>query len=112
MISLSDVRKEEIEDFYNSLKSETENKWRAKLEEIEKNILLATEGISQKIIELESNSTYKKVLEAYQKNDQLSEFENKIKIQNAKLFEINTVLGEIQNLKSRRKKYLTKLQVH
>ena len=36
--------------FHNSLKSETENKWRAKLEG-EKNILLATEGISQKIIE-------------------------------------------------------------
>jgi len=109
LISLSDVRKEEIEDFYNSLKSETENKWRAKLEEIEKNILLATEGISQKIIELESNSTYKKVLEAYQKNDQLSEFENKIKIQNAKLFEINTVLGEIQNLKKQKEEIFDKI---
>lgn len=109
LISLSDARKEEIEDFYNSLKSETENKWRAKLEEIEKNISLTTESISQKIIELESNSTYKKVLEAYQKNDQLSEFENKIKIQNAKLFEINTVLGEIQNLKKQEEEIFDKI---
>ncbi len=109
MISLSDIRKGEIEVFYNSLKTETENKWLVKLEEIEKNISSVTESFSQKIIELESNSTYKKVLEAYQKNEQLFEFENKIEIQNAKLFEINTVLSEIQNLKKQEEEIFDKI---
>ncbi len=97
--SLSVSQKQNILDVFSSLKAETNRRWK---EELEKLIAKAEQdkgALTEKFETLNNDTVYTKVSQAYKENVHLSEFEEKIKAQKSKLFEITTLLDEITSLK-------------
>lgn len=98
LVSLSDLKKESISQVFEIIKKDSEKKWKDELTKISQVIKQERYNCTQKVSKLEKDQVYLKVLKAYQENAQLAEYEQKIKIQNDKLFEIENLLGEIKNL--------------
>lgn len=99
LISLTEDVKAAISTSLDTIKADAQKQW---TEELERLLALGKSTIDRAIQEIEKFSNdvvYLKVLQAYKDNSQLSEYEAKIKTQTDKLFEINTLLSEIANLK-------------
>lgn len=99
LISLSVSKKESVSNIFDILKTDTEKKWKEELEKIVQDATKEKDECIEEISKLKKDEVYLKVLKAYEENAQLSEYEQKIKIQNDKLFEINNLLVEIDSLK-------------
>lgn len=99
LTSLSESKKTSLSDVLNTIKQDADKKWK---DEIDKLIALCDVEKGKLLNEnigLEKNSTYLKVQQAYKDNAQLSEYEEKIKMQTDKHFEIVSILGKIDTLK-------------
>lgn len=99
LVSLSDPKKESISQLFDLIKAEAEKKWINELSKISQVATEEKEKCTEEISKLETDEVYLKVLKAYEENAQLSEYEQKIKIQNGKLFEIKNLLSEIESLR-------------
>lgn len=99
LVSLSESKKESISQIFNSIKVEAEKKWDEKLSNISETVIKERDKFNEEVSNLKKNRIYLKVLNAFEENAQLSEYEQKIKIQNDKLFEIKNLLSEIDSLK-------------
>lgn len=109
LISLTEDVKAAISTSLNTIKADAQKKW---TEELERLLALGNatmDGAIQQIEEFSKDVVYLKVLQAYKENTQLSEYEAKIKTQTDKLFEINTLLSEIANLKQQVLEIKTKI---
>jgi predicted ATPase len=99
LVSVSQSKKENISAIFDAIKAEVEKKWRDELDKVIETARKESGLLVQKIADLEKDNTFLKVMQAYKDNIQLSEYEAKIKIQNDKLFEITSLISEIDNLK-------------
>jgi len=99
LVSVSELQKENITSIFETIKIETETKWKSALDKLIESTSNERKSLIQRIAVLEKDDTYIKVLQAYKENAQLSEYEEKIKIQTHKLFDITSLIGEIDNLK-------------
>lgn len=97
--SLSKLKKSALNEVFESLKKEIKEKWEKEINTLieisEKTLLEYDKDIDESI----NDKTYIQVLKAYNDNYQLTELEQKIKLQKNKLFEITTLLQEITSLK-------------
>src|SRR5690606_5986095 len=100
LTSLSGEVKSQLSTSLNVIKADAQKKWADELERLLALGRTSKDLAIQEISKLEKDVVYLKVLQAYNDNSQLSEYEAKIKIQADKLFEISNLLTEIDNLKS------------
>src|SRR5690606_20086117 len=100
LTSLSGEVKSQLHTSLNVIKADAQKKWADEKERILALGRTSKDLAIQEISKLEQDDVYVKVLQAYNDNSQLSEYEAKIKIQADKLFEISNLLTEIDNLKS------------
>lgn len=99
LTAISEERRKIIETSYSALKKDALAKWEADLTKALQDAYLAL-GNEQKESEMQSNNPiYQKVAKAYASNAQLVEIEQKIETQRKKLFEINSLLEELESLK-------------
>lgn len=110
LVSVSQSKKDDVLAVFDSIKAEAEKKWKNGLDYIIETSKKERELLIGKIAELEKDVTYVKVLQAYKENMQLSEYEYKIKIQTDKLFEINSLMEEIDYLKKQRTQIKEKIK--
>lgn len=99
LVSLSDSRKESISKVFNDIKSEAEKNWKEELRRISLESTIERDTLLKEISDLKHDETYVKVQKAFEENEQLSEYEQKIKVQNDKLFEIKNLMNEIDSLR-------------
>ncbi len=99
LISLSEPKKISLSDALDAIKLEANRKWKDEINKLINSCKDEKRELIQKNTELEKDIVYLRVQQAYKDNAQLSEFEVKIKLQTDKLFEITSILGEIDNLK-------------
>lgn len=109
LISLTEDVKAAITTSLDTIKADAQRKWTEELERLLALEKTTNDGAIQEIEELSKDVVYLKVLQAYKENTQLSEYEAKIKTQTDKLFEINTLLSEIANLKQQVLEIKTKI---
>jgi predicted ATPase len=101
--ALSDSNKKAVEEIFLGIKSSFEQKWAKDLDTVLELNNKEITDIDKEIKEAGENATYQKVLKAFSDSSQLSEFEQKIKVQKDKLFEITSLLEETEKLKSEKK---------
>ncbi|TAN00796.1 MAG: hypothetical protein EPN39_03610 [Chitinophagaceae bacterium] len=99
LISLSAAKKKLVSTIIDKIKSEVGHKWIEELDKLSNSANTEKETLGQSIGELNKDALYIKVSQAYKGNAQLSDYEAKIKTQTDKLFEITSLLGEIDNLR-------------
>jgi predicted ATPase len=99
LVSVSQSKKEDVSAIFDAVKAQAEKKWKDELDKVIETARRESGLLVQKIADLEKDITYLKVMQAYKDNIQLSEYEDKIKTQTNKLFEITSLVGEINNLK-------------
>jgi len=99
LVSVSQSKKEDVSTIFETVKLEAEKKWRGELDKVIENAKKEAALLVQKIDDFEKDIIYLKVLQAFKDNIQLSEYEDKIKTQSDKLFEITSLISEIDNLK-------------
>lgn len=109
LISLTEDVKAAITTSLDTIKADAQRKWTEELERLLALEKTTNDGAIQEIEELSKDVVYLKVLQAYKDNTQLSDYEAKIKNQTDKLFEINTLLSEIANLKQQVLEIKTKI---
>jgi len=96
--SISETRKQAVEQTFLSLKADYESQWKIKLESIIDNAKRDEEILDREIETSSKEVNYLKVLTAFKESSQLTEFEFKIGIQKNKLFEINALLADLDGL--------------
>jgi len=99
LTSISDNRKKAVEALFVSLKTDFEQKWIAMLDTIIAEAKINEDVVNQEIRSSSEDITYEKVSTAFKESTQLTECEEKIKLQKDKLFNINKLLAEIEALK-------------
>lgn len=98
-VSLSVTMKVFVSQVFGSLKADAEKKWIDELSKISQEAIIERDKFMLEISGFKKDDIYLKVLKAYEENAQLSEYEQKIKVQNDKLFEIKNFISELDNLK-------------
>jgi len=111
LISISDLRKKAVSEVFAEIKIEAEKKWRDELNNLAQTLVGEIEECIKENEVLEKNEVYTKVLKAYEENAQLSEYEQKIKVQNDKLFEITNLLNEVESLRKQLSQTKEKIKV-
>lgn len=96
--SLSEDVRIQIDKSFQLIKSEIKEKWLSELSLLEFEVNKQLEEIERNNNILINEAVYIKVSSSYKANFQLSELEEKIKIQRSKLFEIKSLSQEIRDL--------------
>lgn len=99
LISLSDHSKEKILELFDNIKAEAQQKWQEGLDKAREEANAESNELTSSIAALAQDPVYLKGLKAFKENAQLTDFETRIKNQEAKLFEIKSLLGEVESLK-------------
>lgn len=99
LISLSTDYKNAVSQVFEKIKLEGEKKWKEEIQRASNNAIEQRVKLSEQNTDLAKDEIYLKGLKAYQDNAQLTEFESRIKTQEAKLHDIKTLLSEIESLK-------------
>lgn len=107
--SITDGYRAKLGKIFDEIKAESSRKWLFGLDEILTEIGTEIESKATSKIAIESDQTYIKVLTAFKDSIQLTQLEEKIKIEKKKLFEIEELIREIEDLKSQKQKIREKL---
>ncbi|MEC4169504.1 hypothetical protein VSQ82_20015 [Pseudomonas sp. MS-1(2024)] len=107
--SVSDGYRTKIGEVFDEIKTEASLKWLAGLDKILLEIGSEITKKSESKLAIESESIYTKVLSAFKDSVQLTQLEEKIKIEKKKLFEIEELIREINDLESQRRNIREKI---
>jgi len=102
LTSVSENQKRSVEAIFKNLKDEFEKKWQTELVKIIKDVQGLETKEDELIQQTSKDDIYVKVSKAFSENIQLNEYSEKIQLQKDKLFEINTLIDEIEKLKTQR----------
>lgn len=97
--SFSDSKKSSLTQTLNAIMQDASKKWKDEIEKFVTSCCAERESLTNENEVLKRNVTYIKVHGAYKDNAQLSEYEEKIKMQTDKHFEILSILTKVNNLK-------------
>lgn len=107
--SVSDSYRKKLGEIFDSIKSEASLKWHSGLDGILLEIGSEVTKKTEAKLAVESESTYIKVLSAFKDSAQLTQLEEKIKIEKKKLFEIEELIREIKELESQKRNIREKI---
>lgn len=102
LTSVSENQKRSVEAIFTNLKDEFKKKWQTELVKIIKDVQGLETKEDELIQQTSKDDIYVKVSKAFSENIQLNEYSEKIQLQKDKLFEINTLIDEIEKLKTQR----------
>lgn len=102
LTAISEDRKKTIETTFDKLKTDAIATWQKELLNIINDAKKAESTAQESIDKLIEDVIYIKVSKAFTENAQLAELEQKIELQKKKLFEINNLYDELENLKKQR----------
>lgn len=111
LTSVSESTKNAISTIFSDVKKEADLSWVTKLEGIASTLDTTKGQINTNIQLALEDDTYKKVSNAYKESIQLSELEEKIKIQRRNLLEITSIIDEITSLNKQRKELISDVLV-
>ncbi|HCF4204951.1 TPA: hypothetical protein NID94_003989 [Pseudomonas aeruginosa] len=107
--SITDSYRVKLGKIFDEIKAESSRKWLSGLDGMLNEIGGEIESKTAAKAAIESDQTYIKVLTAFKDSIQLTQLEEKIKIEKKKLFEIDELIREIEDLKGQKKKLREKL---
>lgn len=107
--SITDAYQEKLGKVFDEIKAELSRKWLSGLDEILNQIDVEIEGKVASKTAIESDQTFIKVLSAFKDSIQLTQLEEKIKLEKKKLFEIEELIREIEDLKGQKQKVRERL---
>ncbi len=109
MTSISVDSRRRISELFNSIRDEVDSKWRHGLQVVIAGLDEEDQKGSDAIEKSKNNEDYVKVSAAYKNSDQLSELEEKLKIQRQKLFEIVAIEEELNELTKQKQALVIKI---
>lgn len=98
VISLSDSKRKDMELIFSKLKLDFEIKWREELDKIISTSHLDINISNQSIFTSSSDATFLKVSRIFSESRQLRELQERIKTEKDKLFVVNQLIKEIEEL--------------
>lgn len=110
LTSLSDSSRNAVEKSFREIRESSEARWADDLNKLVESIDSEDVKLSKSLDATSADQDYKKVFNAYSDSAQVMEFEDKIRVQRDKLFEITALIEEVDKLAVEKKEIIASIK--